>query len=276
MVRYAWVIHARRVVVCRVLARAFPDASDKTWLNEARRASFLCGSGRAGRLVRRETAEDAVESETMARLEERAELHKAIWGIADSLRGSVSGWEFKAYVLGTLFYRFISEKLESRLNADERAAGHANFVYGDLSDATAARAKKMVVDKLGYFISPSHLFRNVHAGAKDNADLNITLGEVFAEIESSANGTECEKDFKGLFTGMDFQSLQNLGATVDERNGKLVDLLSGIAKMKLGDFKDNSIDAFGDAYEYLMKMYASHAGKSGGEFFTPQEAFIPL
>ena len=208
----------------------------------------------------------------MARLEERAELHKAIWGIADSLRGSVSGWEFKAYVLGTLFYRFISEKLESRLNADERAAGRANFVYGDLSDATAARAKKMVVDKLGYFISPSHLFRNVHAGAKDNADLNITLGEVFAEIESSANGTECEKDFKGLFTGMDFQSLQNLGATVDERNGKLVDLLDGIAKMKLGDFKDNSIDAFGDAYEYLMKMYASHAGKSGGEFFTPQES----
>lgn len=206
----------------------------------------------------------------MARLEERAELHKAIWGIADSLRGSVSGWEFKAYVLGTLFYRFISEKLESRLNADERAAGHANFVYGDLSDAAAARAKKMVVDKLGYFISPSHLFRNVHAGAKDNADLNITLGEVFAEIESSANGTECEKDFKGLFTGMDFQSLQNLGATVDERNGKLVDLLDGIAKMKLGDFKDNSIDAFGDAYEYLMTMYASNAGKSGGEFFTPQ------
>ena len=139
MVRHAWVIHARRVVVCRVLARAFPDASDKTWLNEARRVSFLCGRGGLVR-AHREAEGLSAEGWAMARLEERAELHKAIWGIADSLRGSVSGWEFKAYVLGTLFYRFISEKLESRLNADERAAGHANFVYGDLSDAAAARA----------------------------------------------------------------------------------------------------------------------------------------
>lgn len=204
--------------------------------------------------------------------EERAELHKAIWGIADNLRGSVSGWEFKAYVLGTLFYRFISEKMETGLNLGEAKAGNRGFVYGDISDKEALMSKKAVLDDFHYFISPSHLFRNVHKNAATNKDLNVTLSDVFAEIEDSAKGTESEQDFKGLFTGMDFRSTQNLGATVDERNDRLRDLLDGVASMKLGDFKSNTIDAFGDAYEFLMKMYASNAGKSGGEFFTPQEA----
>lgn len=203
---------------------------------------------------------------------ERAELHKAIWGIADALRGSVSGWEFKAYVLGTLFYRFISEKLETSVNLSEQKAGNKGFVYGDLDDRTALPAKRQIVDKLGYFISPSHLFRNVYAAAERNRNLNVTLSDVFEEIEGSSRGTESEQDFKGLFNGMNFNSTQNLGATVDERNDRLRDLLKGVAQMKLGDFKSNTIDAFGDAYEYLMKMYASFAGKSGGEFFTPQEA----
>ncbi len=216
--------------------------------------------------------------------EEQAELHKAIWNIADSLRGSVSGWEFKAYVLGALFYRFISEKLENSVNADETKAGNVGFVYGDLPDKEPASEKekkewkqkwdgirKAIVQKLGFFISPSHLFRNVHKNAATNKNLNVTLGNVFTEIEDSTKGTESEQDFKELFAGMNFNSTQNLGTTVDERNEKLTALLDGIAKMKLGDFKDNTIDAFGDAYEYLMKMYASFAGKSGGEFFTPQE-----
>ena len=185
----------------------------------------------------------------MTKTDERNELHKAIWGIADSLRGSVSGWEFKAYVLGALFYRFISEKLETNINAGEQRGGNKSFVYGDLSDAAANKAKKAIVTKLGYFISPSHLFRNVYAGAKKNKNLNVTLGEVFEEIEGSAKGTESERDFKDLFTGMNFNSTLNLGATVDERNEKLADLLDGVAKMKLGDFKDNSIEPFGDAYE---------------------------
>lgn len=128
------------------------------------------------------------------------------------------------------------------------------------------------MEELGYFISPSHLFRNVHKNAAQNKNLNVTLAEVFEEIEGSSKETESEQDFKGLFNGMNFNSTQNLGATVDERNDRLADLLDGIAKMKLGDFKSNTIDAFGDAYEYLMKMYATFAGKSGGEFFTPQEA----
>ena len=204
--------------------------------------------------------------------EERTQLHKAIWGIADALRGSVSGWEFKAFVLGTLFYRFISEKLETSQNLNEAKAGNTGFVYGDLKDEDAQAAKRQIVEELGYFISPSHLFRNVHKGAAANRNLNVTLSDVFAEIEDSSKGTESEQDFKGLFAGMNFNSTQNLGATVDERNDRLVDLLDGVAKMRLGDFKSNTIDAFGDAYEFLMKMYASFAGKSGGEFFTPQEA----
>ena len=203
--------------------------------------------------------------------EEQAELHKAIWGIADSLRGSVSGWEFKAYVLGALFYRFISEKLENSVNEGEAKAGAKGFSYSEISDAQAKSAKAQIVQKLGFFISPSHLFRNVHKNAAKNKNLNVTMNDVFTEIEDSSKGTESEHDFKGLFAGMNFNSTQNLGATVDERNEKLTALLDGIAKMKLGDFKSNSIDAFGDAYEYLMKMYASFAGKSGGEFFTPQE-----
>lgn len=203
--------------------------------------------------------------------EEQAELHKAIWKIADSLRGSVSGWEFKAYVLGALFYRFISEKLENSVNTDEAKSGNKGFAYADLPDKQAQQAKKQIVKKLGFFISPSHLFQNVQKNAATNKNLNVILANVFKEIEESSKGTESEQDFKDLFAGMNFNSTQNLGSTVDERNEKLVALLDGVAKMNLGDFKDNSIDAFGDAYEYLMKMYASNAGKSGGEFFTPQE-----
>jgi len=117
--------------------------------------------------------------------EERTQLHKAIWGIADALRGSVSGWEFKAYVLGTLFYRFISEKLETSQNLNEAKAGNTGFVYGDLKDSDAQAAKRQIVEELGYFISPSHLFRNVHKGAATNRNLNVTLSDVFAEIKDS-------------------------------------------------------------------------------------------
>ncbi len=202
--------------------------------------------------------------------QESEDLHHAIWAIADNLRGSVSGWEFKAYVLGMLFYRFISEKLETRQNEDAVKSGHKDFVYGDISDAKANQAKKLIVEELGYYISPSHLFRNVHKNGKKN--LNVILDNVFKEIEQSSKGTESEQDFAGLFNGMNFNSIQNLGASVDERNERLMAVLDGVAKMKLGDFKSNTIDTFGDAYEYLMKMYATYAGKSGGEFFTPQEA----
>lgn len=202
---------------------------------------------------------------------ERAEVHKAIWKIADDLRGKVTGWNFMIYVLGTIFYRFISEKIENHMNGYQRKAGRTDFVYGDLPDEKADRARKTITDMLGYYIPPSQLFRNVREKERDNPDLNIFLGDALTAIEESAKGTETERDFKGLFAGLDFNNSQILGDTVPERNKYIVKILDGIASMDLGGFSEHSIDVFGDAYEFLMTMYASNAGKSGGEFFTPQQ-----
>lgn len=202
--------------------------------------------------------------------QERAELHKTIWGIADDLRGSVDGWDFKQYVLGFLFYRYISENLCDYINQSENEAGAENFNYAMLSDDEAENVKDYIVNTKGFFILPSGLFSNVHKNASNDENLNMTLENTFKYIENSALGSPSEADFKGLFDDIDVNS-KKLGATVDERNKRLIKIMNGIAAMKLGDYKDNTIDAFGDAYEYLMQMYASNAGKSGGEFFTPQE-----
>ena len=202
--------------------------------------------------------------------QERDELHKAIWGIADDLRGSVDGWDFKQYVLGMMFYRYISENLTNYINDGERAAGDTEFDYVYLSDDEAEGARESLVQEKGFFILPSELFVNVRARAKDDENLNETLERVFNNIENSAKGSESEDDFSGLFDDLDVNS-NKLGATVAKRNEKLVKLMNGVGDMKLGNYKDNTIDAFGDAYEFLMSMYASNAGKSGGEFFTPQE-----
>lgn len=200
--------------------------------------------------------------------QERDELHRAIWSIADDLRGSVDGWDFKQYILGILFYRYISENITAHANAIEREAGNASFDYARLSDKDAKRGRADLVATKGFFILPSELFENVCAKAKSDENLNVTLEKVFKNIESSAQGTGSEYDFKGLFDDIDVNS-NKLGPTVAKRNERLVKLLMGIADIKLGSYKDNSIDAFGDAYEYLMGMYASHAGKSGGEYYTP-------
>ena len=200
----------------------------------------------------------------------REELHKAIWAIADDLRGSVDGWDFKQYVLGMMFYRYISENLTQYVNKRQSEAGEAGFDYSQLSDTEAWQARKTLVDEKGFFIAPSELFCNVRKRAKNDENLNETLENVFKHIEDSAKGAESENDFAGLFDDIDVNS-NKLGATVIKRNEKLVKLLDGIGEMKLGEFQDNTIDAFGDAYEFLMSMYASNAGKSGGEFFTPQE-----
>ena len=197
---------------------------------------------------------------------ERAELHRAIWQIANDLRGSVDGWDFKQYVLGTLFYRYISEKLTDYLNAEEREAGDTEFDYAALPDDEAMAEKDNIVQILGFFIPPSELFQNVLARAETNESLNETLEQVFRHIESSATGTPSQDDLTGLFDEFDVNS-SKLGATVKERNAKLTKLLSGVGAMRLGHYQDNTIDAFGDAYEYLMRMYASNAGKSGGEYY---------
>lgn len=204
---------------------------------------------------------------------ERAELHRTIWGIANDLRGSVDGWDFKQYVLGMLFYRYISENLDHYISKGEWEAGNNDFRYSKLSDKEAETAKDDIVKEKGFFILPSQLFCNVLEKAnKDNTDLNEKLEKIFKEIEGSALGTDSEDDFKGLFDDIDVNS-NKLGATVTKRNEMLVKLMNGINSMNLGngDYNDNSIDAFGDAYEYLMGMYASNAGKSGGEYYTPQE-----
>ena len=202
--------------------------------------------------------------------QERDELHRAIWAIAEELRGAVDGWDFKNYVLGTMFYRYISENLSDYITRGERAAGDTDFDYVTMSDEDAESAREGLVQEKGFFILPSELFCNVCARAKDDENLNETLETVFRHIEESAKGSEAESDFEGLFDDFDVNS-NKLGATVAKRNEKLVKLLSGVAEMNLGDVKDHDIDAFGDAYEYLMTMYASNAGKSGGEFFTPAD-----
>ena len=204
---------------------------------------------------------------------ERAELHRTIWGIANDLRGSVDGWDFKQYVLGMLFYRYISENLDTYLSKGEIEAGNIDFSYAKLSDEEALTAKDDIVKEKGFFILPSQLFCTVLEKAqKDNTDLNEKLAKIFKEIEGSALGSDSEDDFKGLFDDIDVNS-NKLGATVIKRNEMLVKLMNGIASMNLGngEYSDKSLDAFGDAYEYLMGMYASNAGKSGGEYYTPQE-----
>ena len=201
---------------------------------------------------------------------EREEVHRAIWAIADELRGAVDGWDFKNYVLGTMFYRYISENLTAYINAGEIEAGNDGFDYARMSDDEAEEAREGLVEEKGFFILPSELFVNVVKRARDDENLNETLEKIFNNIENSAKGAESEDDFSGLFDDIDVNS-NKLGATVSKRNEKLVKILEGIAGINLGKYQDNQIDAFGDAYEFLMSMYASNAGKSGGEFYTPQE-----
>ncbi len=207
---------------------------------------------------------------TLNRDNQRAELHKTIWGIANDLRGSVDGWDFKQYVLGMLFYRYISENIVNYINIGEIKAGVKDFDYRLLEDKLAEEARQDLILTKGFFILPSELFSNVYKNADNDSNLNETLERVFNNIEASAQGSPSEKDFKGLFDDIDVNS-NKLGGTVTDRNKRLVKLMNGVASMNLGNFQDNSIDAFGDAYEFLMSMYASGAGKSGGEFFTPQE-----
>lgn len=207
----------------------------------------------------------------MSNTQQREELHKTIWSMADDLRGTVGGWEFKAYVLGTLFYRFISENLTDYINRIQHEAGMEDFDYADMPDEEAAPAKDQMVQEKGFFILPSQLFVNVCKDCENDENLNMTLSNVFKSIEASAIGTESEDDMKGLFSDFNVDSSQ-LGGDVKTRNKLIAKVLLKVRDMDLGEsFQENKIDAFGDAYEFLMTMYASNAGKSGGEFFTPQE-----
>lgn len=209
--------------------------------------------------------------------EERAELHRTIWKIADDLRGSVDGWDFKAYVLCTMFYRYISENLCDYINKNEHESkdGDPNFDYAKISDEDAEPLRSEMISEKGFFILPSELFCNVLKNAPQDSNLNETLNRVFRNIEASSQGTKSEDDFKGLFSDYDVNNIK-LADTVEGRNKRFVRLLQVISEMKLGSVNNNVIEAFGDAYEYLMGLYASNAGKSGGEYFTPAEVSMLL
>ncbi len=203
--------------------------------------------------------------------QQKQELFKAIWAIAEDLRNSVDGWDFKSYVLGMLFYRFISENITDYVNRMQREAGDSAFDYTKFPDGEAETARELLVKEKGFFILPSQLFCNVRDRAKNDPNLNVTLADIFKSIEASAVGTDSEDDLKGLFADIDVNS-NKLGGTVEKRCEQLTKILNNIGSIDLGcEYGDNRIDLFGDAYEYLMAMYASNAGKSGGEYYTPQE-----
>lgn len=201
----------------------------------------------------------------MTSIEQRQQLHNQIWRIANDVRGSVDGWDFKQYVLGTLFYRFMSENFASYIEGGDDSINYAELDDSVITDDIEDDAVKTK----GYFIYPSQLFCNVAATAHNNDNLNTDLAKIFAEIEASATNYPSEPDIKGLFSDFDTTS-NRLGGTVKDKNKRLADVLKRVAELELGDFSASQIDLFGDAYEFLISNYAANAGKSGGEFFTPQ------
>lgn len=201
----------------------------------------------------------------MTSAQQRAALQRQIWQIANDVRGAVDGWDFKQYVLGTLFYRFISENFAAHMEGGDDSINYAEFP----DDAISPEIKEDAVKTKGYFISPSHLFVSVVKNANTNDNLNTDLAHIFATIEASADGYPSEKNIKGLFADFDTTS-NRLGNTVADKNSRLTAVLKGVADLEFGDFQGSHIDLFGDAYEFLISNYAANAGKSGGEFFTPQ------
>ena len=201
----------------------------------------------------------------MTNIKQRDELQATIWKIANEVRGAVDGWDFKQFVLGTLFYRFISENFTNFIEAGDESVDYVNLS----DDVITPEIKDDAVRTKGYFIYPSQLFVNLAKNANTNPNLNTDLVAIFDAIESSANGYASEHDIKGLFADFDTTS-NRLGNTVEEKNRRLAAVIKGVESLDFGKFEDNEIDLFGDAYEFLISNYAANAGKSGGEFFTPQ------
>ena len=201
----------------------------------------------------------------MTSIKQRDELQSTIWKIANEVRGAVDGWDFKQFVLGTLFYRFISENFTNFIEGGDESVNYANMP----DDVITPEIKDDATRTKGYFIYPTQLFVNIAKNANNNPNLNTDLAAIFDAIESSANGYPSEHDIKGLFADFDTTS-NRLGNTVEEKNRRLAAVIKGVESLDFGNFEDNEIDLFGDAYEFLISNYAANAGKSGGEFFTPQ------
>ena len=201
----------------------------------------------------------------MTSIKQRDELQSTIWKIANEVRGAVDGWDFKQFVLGALFYRFISENFTNFIEGGDESVNYANMS----DDVITPVIKDDATRTKGYFIYPTQLFVNIAKNANNNPNLNTDLAAIFDAIESSANGYPSEHDIKGLFADFDTTS-NRLGKTVEEKNRRLAAVIKGVESLDFGNFEDNEIDLFGDAYEFLISNYAANAGKSGGEFFTPQ------
>lgn len=201
----------------------------------------------------------------MTSIDQRAELQSKIWKIANDVRGSVDGWDFKQFVLGTLFYRFISENFTEYIEGGDESVNYASLS----DDVITQEIKEDAIKTKGYFIYPSQLFVNIAKTANTNTNLNTDLAAIFAAIESSANGYPSEPDIKGLFADFDTTS-SRLGNSVENKNSRLAKVIKGVEELSFSGFEDSQIDLFGDAYEFLISNYAANAGKSGGEFFTPQ------
>jgi type I restriction enzyme M protein len=201
----------------------------------------------------------------MTSTQQRDELQRQIWQIANEVRGSVDGWDFKQYVLGTLFYRFISENFSNYIEGGDESINYASLP----DDVITPEIKEDAIKTKGYFVYPSELFVNIVNHCDENPNLNTDLKAIFDAIENSAIGFDSEEDIKGLFADFDTTS-NRLGNTVVEKNSRLCAVLKGVNKIKHEEYDEREIDLFGDAYEFLISNYASNAGKSGGEFFTPQ------
>lgn len=216
--------------------------------------------------IKEREAQTARQKGKMTNSEQRTILQNQIWKIANEVRGAVDGWDFKQFVLGALFYRFISDNFVEYMGVDEEGKDYTDYDEAEITPAL----KDDTIRAKGYFIYPAQLFGNVMKNARRNTNLNTDLASIFAEIEGSAAGYPSEKDIKGLFGDFDTTS-PRLGNTVAEKNSRLVAVLEGVKNLNFGKFEDNQIDLFGDAYEFLISNYAANAGKSGGEFFTPQQ-----
>lgn len=204
--------------------------------------------------------------------EQRKNLETQLWNVANELRGKMDADEFRDYILGFIFYKYLSEKIE--LYVDRTLLVTDNMKYADLASHKQRKKylveiKTATVDKLGYFLNPEDLFHQIVIGASENTNLNEDLARILASIEKSTMGYDSEDDFEKLFSELDLNS-SKLGKIVSERNKLIAKVLWHLDKIDF-QLENAQIDILGDAYEYLIGQFASSAGKKAGEFYTPQE-----
>lgn len=200
--------------------------------------------------------------------EQQAELQKRLWAVANDLRGNMDASEYRNYILGLIFYRFLSEKVENYAN-ELLQDDDVDFADAEQDADLMQDLKDEVIDVLGFFIEPRYLFttmvKKINAGDFDVEMLQNAINEV----QNSTLGKESESDFKGLFEDLDLQS-SRLGNTVAKRSELIAKVILSLSNIDFGE-QDIKIDILGDAYEYLIGQFAASAGKKAGEFYTPQQ-----